>query len=296
MSNELVPLSDLEKMAATIAKSKLFGMTEPSQIMALMLVAQAEGLHPMAAIQQFHIIQGQPARKAWSMLERFQKAGGSVQWHERTDAKVSATFTHPQGGSAKVDWDHARAVKAGIKNANYQKYPRQMLTARVISEGVRTVFPGSTGGFYEPGEVEDMQDVTPKRGEATHEKQEVIDATTGEVTTVVGPKSFYKGKPIAEANKAEDVPQEGDDIFPPSDNIAPSQPVLQDKPDPAKARLEAIASRDHCIQRIKSFTTAAELDKWTARYKATINAMPEDLAAEVWNAATDRIEALSTQA
>src|SRR5439155_9916502 len=98
----------------------------------------------MAAVQQFHIINGTPARKSWSMLERFQRAGGSVEWKERSDTRVVAIFSHPQGGAAEIDWDLARAKKAQITNPMWSKYPRQLMTARVISEGVRTVFPGST--------------------------------------------------------------------------------------------------------------------------------------------------------
>jgi hypothetical protein len=39
-----------------------------------------------------------------------------------------------------------------------------MLRARVISEGVRTVYPGATSGIYTAEEVQDMaQDVTPAK-------------------------------------------------------------------------------------------------------------------------------------
>tara|TARA_R100000995_G_scaffold83974_1_gene61313 strand:+ start:59 stop:712 length:654 start_codon:yes stop_codon:yes gene_type:complete len=43
-------------------------------------------------------------------------------------------------------------------NQNWRNYPRQMLTARVISEGVRTVFPGVIAGMYAPEEVQDFDD------------------------------------------------------------------------------------------------------------------------------------------
>jgi peptidyl-prolyl cis-trans isomerase C len=67
-----------------------------------MAVAQAEGLHPATAARDFHIIQGRPALKADAMLARFQQAGGTVNWEEYTDAKVTGRFTHPNGGS--LDW------------------------------------------------------------------------------------------------------------------------------------------------------------------------------------------------
>ena len=155
--NALVPLSDIEKMAASVAKSKLFGCKTLDEAMALMLVAQAEGMHPMAAVQEFHIIQGRPSRKADAILARFQHAGGSVVWHTYTDQEVSGTFTHPQGGSVKVTWNKARAIQAGLgERENYAKYPAPMFRSRCISEGVRTVYPGATGGMYTPEEIEEL--------------------------------------------------------------------------------------------------------------------------------------------
>ncbi len=158
MNNELVPIQTLERMAQAISGSKLFGVTNPEQALALMLVAQAEGLHPATAARDYHIIQGRPALKADAMLARYLQSGGRVEWHEHTDQKVAATFTHPAGGSLRIDWDFARAKQAGLGNKDmWLKYPRQMLRARVISEGIRATNPAVASGIYTPEEVEDME-------------------------------------------------------------------------------------------------------------------------------------------
>lgn len=157
MSTELVPIADIERMAGAIAKSGFFGVKTIEQAVALMLIAQAEGLHPAIAARDYNVIQGRPALKADAMLARFQQAGGSVNWTELTDKRVSATFTHPQGGSVSIDWDMARAKAAGLDGKdNYKKWPRQMLRARCISEGIRTVYPGVLSGMYTPEEVQDF--------------------------------------------------------------------------------------------------------------------------------------------
>lgn len=167
MTNELVPISDIERMANAVAKSGMFGVKNPDQAMALMLVAQAEGLHPAIAARDYHIISGRPALKADAMLARFQQAGGSVKWTSMTDTKVAAVFTHPQGGSIELEWTIEMAKRANLSsNDNWRKYPRAMLRARCISEGIRTVFPGVVVGSYTPEEVRDepamqMRDVTP---------------------------------------------------------------------------------------------------------------------------------------
>lgn len=59
----------------------------------------------------------------------------------------------------------ATAAKLTGKDT-WKQYPRQMLRARVISEGIRTVYPGVAVGVYTPEEVQDfdtkpMVDVTP---------------------------------------------------------------------------------------------------------------------------------------
>jgi hypothetical protein len=156
MSN-LVPFNEIEQMATSIAASKLFGINNKDQAVALMLLCQAEGLHPAIAARDYHLIQGRPALKADAMLARFQQAGGSVQWKEYTDEKVTGLFTHPQGGSLELSWTLRQAREIGIANKdNWKNYPRAMLRARVISEGIRAVFPGCVVGVYTPEEVQDF--------------------------------------------------------------------------------------------------------------------------------------------
>lgn len=155
--SQIVPVSELEAMASHIVKSGLFGMKRQEEAVALMLVAQAEGRHPGTVAAEYHIIQGRPALKADAILARFQSAGGKVEWKDYTDTKVSGTFSHPAGGSLYVDWDMERAKAAGLGGKdNWKKYPRQMLRARVISDGVRGVYPAVLQGFYTPEEVQDF--------------------------------------------------------------------------------------------------------------------------------------------
>jgi len=161
MSNSVVTYSDMERMAQAIAKSQLFGMKTADQAIALMALCQAEGLHPAIAARDYHIIQGRPTLKADAMLHRFLTSGGKVEWHSYTDDEVCATFSHPVGGTVKVDWTPERAKKARIANDMHQKYPRQMLRARVISEGIRTVYPGVAIGIYTPEEAADMGPQSP---------------------------------------------------------------------------------------------------------------------------------------
>jgi hypothetical protein len=151
-------VSEMERMARAFAGSKLFGVQNAEQALALCLVAQAEGRHPASAAQDYHIIQNRPSKKADAMLRDFLASGGKVEWHALDDTTADATFSHPQGGSVRITWDMARAQTAGLKTDMWKKYPRQMLRARVVSEGVRTVFPMATSFMYVPEEVAEFED------------------------------------------------------------------------------------------------------------------------------------------
>lgn len=155
--NAIVSLGDIERMAHAVSKSNLFGVKTPEQAIALMLVAQAEGMHPAIAATHYHVINGRPTLKADAMLSRFQAAGGTVNWKTYTDAEVTGTFSHPQGGRVDITWTVAQAQTAGLTgNKTWKQYPRQMLRSRCISEGIRTVYPGVTVGVYTPEEVQDF--------------------------------------------------------------------------------------------------------------------------------------------
>jgi hypothetical protein len=140
MSN-LIPVGDMGTMADAIVKSQFYGFKSKEQVLAVMLVAQAEGKHPATVVQEYDIIQGRPALKSQAMLARFQLSGGKVEWHEMTPKKVSGTFSHPNGGSLTIEWTIEMAKQAGVyrEGSGWTKYPEDMLTARVISRAVRKV-------------------------------------------------------------------------------------------------------------------------------------------------------------
>lgn len=166
--NQIVPfaaapsfdMADIKEIALAIANGGLFGSRDPAAVLTLCLLAHAEGQHPAVVFRDYHIIQGKPAKKADAMLRDFVTAGGRVEWHRLDDTVADATFTHPGGGSARIDWTMERARNAGLSTPMWKKYPRQMLRSRVISEGVRTVYPGATSGLYEVGEVQDISGTT----------------------------------------------------------------------------------------------------------------------------------------
>lgn len=176
MSTALIPFQDVQGMASAIAKSGLFGMKTPDQALALMLVAQAEGQHPATITQDYDIIQGRAARKTHSVLARFQQMGGTVEWHELSDVVADATFSHKAGGKLRMTWTFEQAKKAGLTGKdNWKNYPRAMLRARCIAEGIRAIYPAALGGMMVSEEAQDMP------VQSSHDAPKQIDPGTGEI-------------------------------------------------------------------------------------------------------------------
>jgi hypothetical protein len=178
MTTELIPYQAVEKMAIAISKSKMFGFNTPESALAIMLVAQSQGLHPVQAMADYHNIQNKPSLKTDAMLARFQQKGGSVEWITHTDQEVKARFSHPQGGTLELSWTMAMAKAAGLASKdNWKQYPRAMLRARVISEGVRAIYPAVLGGMYAPEEVADFDAKPPKVAPVVAESSTTIEGT-----------------------------------------------------------------------------------------------------------------------
>lgn len=160
-----VPLGieEIRQMAEAVAASKLFPSIDTTvKAFTLMMLCQAEGLHPMLAVRRYHIINGVPSLKSDAMLASFQATGGRVKWIRSDESICEAEFSGPGSEPVPVKWTQDDVSRAGIGgNQTHKRYPRQMLRARVISEGVRMVMPEVVVGIYTPEEVSDF-DAAPK--------------------------------------------------------------------------------------------------------------------------------------
>lgn len=168
-------LAAIERAAEYVVQSKLFGVRTREEAVVLMLLAQAEGMHPVQAMTEYYVVNGRPTLKAEAMLRRFLASGGRVEWHRLDNEAAEATFFHPAGGTVRIAWTIEDAQRAGLNSEAWKKYPRAMLRSRVISEGVRTVYPVAVG-IYTPEEAVDIPPAEPQPVAAR-----VIDADTGEI-------------------------------------------------------------------------------------------------------------------
>lgn len=248
---------EIMRMAETIAKSRLFGVTQVDQVVALMLMAEAEGRHVASAMQDYSVIQGKPSLKAEAMLARFQQAGGKVKWTELSDTRVAAIFSHSQCEPVEIDWDMQRARMAGLGGKDmWKKFPRQMLRARVISEGVRTAYPGALGGMYAP--------------------EEVIDFEPSAV------QSRAPAPAIAHAREAEAVVDYVEEA-PPSKPAAPVQTM---------SKGDARADYGVMVEEMRRITSSQELKEWGKMNAERVKLQPKDWQAEIRKSYQELMEGL----
>ncbi|MFN3629966.1 MAG: recombinase RecT, partial [Casimicrobiaceae bacterium] len=168
------------RLAEAAAKCGLIKSVEFGLV--VMAYAESEGLHPAAGLREYKEVSGKPSLSAESMLARFQRSGGSVVWEALTDERAVAVFSHGDT-SVRIEWDIDRARKAGLltdrggRPSMWKLYPRAMLRSRVVSEGVRTVFPGLVLGVYTPEEQEQIQQEDQAKPEPVSEKPKKAEAS-----------------------------------------------------------------------------------------------------------------------
>jgi len=155
------PMAAIKTLGGAIFKSGIFGLDKPEQGEILAMQCFAERKSPLELARTYHFIQGQLAIRSDALLAKFHQAGGSVTWTTRSDTEVVARFQRGVSYAniiATIDEyiSNGTATKADGKTLkdNWKKWPRRMLTARAISEGVRLIAPECCFGVYLAEEIE----------------------------------------------------------------------------------------------------------------------------------------------
>jgi hypothetical protein len=156
------PLAAIKTLGGAIFKSGIFGLDKPEQGEILAMQCLAERKSPLELARTYHFIQGQLAIRSDALLAKFHQAGGSVEWTNRSDLCVIGTFRKGKSeavitANIKEYIENGTATKADGKTLkdNWKKWPRRMLTARAISEGVRLIAPECCFGVYVAEEIID---------------------------------------------------------------------------------------------------------------------------------------------
>ena len=160
MNNQIqrIAPNDAMLLSEQFFKSGLFqDLKSASQALVKIMAGNELGLPPLASISGIHIIAGKPVIGA-GLIASAVKSSGKYNYRvvENTDKHCSIDFYEGSEKIGNSSFSYDDAKKAGTKNLD--KFPKNMLFARAISNGVKWFTPDVFAGpVYVP---EEMQQVT----------------------------------------------------------------------------------------------------------------------------------------
>ena len=153
-----MPVNDIMIMAKTFAESGMFTDAKAmGQAFVKIQAGQEIGIPPFAAMAGIHIIQGKPTIGA-GLIASTVKGSGKYDYKvvEMTEKNCSIDFYQGKENIGNSSFSIEDAKKALTKNID--KFPKNMLFARAISNGVKWYCPDVfSGPVYVP---EEMPEVT----------------------------------------------------------------------------------------------------------------------------------------
>ena len=161
MSDLIKTTQDALSIAETFYNSGMFtDIKSSSQAMVKIMAGQEFGIDPFAAMNGIHIIQGKPTIGAGLMAQRVKKSGKyTYNVLQLTDLICELEFIQlPKTVLGKSTFTIEDAKKAGTKNID--RFPKNMLFARAISNGVRWFTPDIYESVvYVPEEMQEVQQI-----------------------------------------------------------------------------------------------------------------------------------------
>lgn len=157
-------LPELVSLSEVLARSGIFGTRRPDEMLALMLLSQAEGRDAMACKGRWWIWSDNQGvhtqRKANSLLADFQAAGGEYDVTVSTDKVCTIVGTY-RGKKLSVTWDDAKVQAAGLAGREtHKKYPAKMKFHRAAKDLVEMLAPSVTDGCVAIDETVIVGDVS----------------------------------------------------------------------------------------------------------------------------------------
>lgn len=197
-------LDEIVKLSELFAASGLFNADNArqsaAQLAVKILAGQELGFTPFAAANGMYIIKGKCAPGA-NLMAALVKASGRYNYRviEMTDTKVTIEFTECGKVIGTSTFTAQDASKAGTQNMG--KFPRNMLFARAISNGVKWFCPDISNGvaMYTPDELGAAVDY--ETGEIIEVPANEVQAPTQQQTIAI--ESPSNSEPVQPTGKEE---------------------------------------------------------------------------------------------
>jgi hypothetical protein len=149
-------LDELLRAAELLHKARLWRTSSPEQVFAVILMGRELGVGPATSLSNIQIAMGRPALGAALVGALIQKTGRyRYAVTEMTDQAVTIEFFDRDQRLGTSRFTLQDAQKAGLgRSDTWQKYSRNMLHARAMTNGARWYVPSIFGGaVYDPDEL-----------------------------------------------------------------------------------------------------------------------------------------------
>jgi len=195
MTVELATLEDIGNLSKVFVDSGLFkDITDQAQAMVKIVAGTEMGFGPMESMTGIHIIQGKVSVGSNLMaaaIKRSQKYDYKVR--ELTANTCTIEFFQDSEKLGEETFTIEDAKRIGVLNKDtWKKYPKNMLFARALSNGIRFYCPDALGGpVYHPEElgkeVDADDNIINITDTVTVKDVEVVETVSGEKKPVVNP-------------------------------------------------------------------------------------------------------------
>ena len=241
VQNRMLSYAEIEQIGKAFVASGMFGrdVDRTSKAITKIMAGQELGMAPFAAMRAVHVIDGNATLSANTMAAMVKRSGKYDYTVDKKTAEVcQITFYEIRNGkrySIGVEtFDKAEAQTAGLMNkTNWRNYPKAMLFARCMSNGVRTYCPDVFSGMlvYTPDELGGKVDDS---GHYTGDLDKVID---------IDPQTNEVKEPVADAPAPDPTPE-------PETEVEETPEV---EPEPVEPQIEVTDEyRDHVQEMITS--------------------------------------------
>lgn len=212
------PIVAVEKLGTFFAQSGMFGCTKTQQGMVLAMTCLARRIDPLEAAATYHIMDmgGRitVSMKYDAMMAKFRGKGGKQKVIARTPERAEVelaidgdaqkfAFTWEEAQKEDFVWSNKVDKSGNRLLKNTWATPRgrmQMLWARVVSDGIRTMAPEINFGTYTPEEADIDTATAPSVVQTGNgpQEQKPIDVQT------IQPEPEKKTEPVFQAGVGQD--------------------------------------------------------------------------------------------
>jgi hypothetical protein len=273
--NNMIPvggIDDIKTLGKILGESGMFGCRNEAEAVMIAAMCHQDGISYSKWMDTNHMIQGRKSKRADAIHADFLRSGGRSKIKKRDADACIIVLTSKDGDEYEFSLTWADAIKEpfvyngregdvvaaligkkteSLKIKDKYQTPRsrmQMLWARCISDGVRSIDPTCCQGVYTPEEVEDFIDVTPRSTTASTEdvKPRATPAKKPEPANITVEATAPTAPSVAPKKKED---------FSAAEVV---EPVAEVTPEPADARKKA---KEAAQAAIKEQSKAVEPEK-----------------------------------